>query len=172
MDWLESFLVREGLSSSAASEFRQVLLRLRITRVSGDIQNDPFVLFFEKHHTEMNEWQIHFFTDIAWIMYQVGLIHGDNYDQKLMGIQKTISLILKRSFHLEHANQIAPLILDIGKNKSPESKALAQDRLTKLIRQKDTAGSHIFGTKQVIGMFTELATVLVQEQTELIDPEQ
>lgn len=126
MDWLESFLVREGLSSSIAGEFRTVLLRAVIIRGTGDTSSDPFVDFFMKYQSEMNEWQIHFFSDIAWIMYQIGRIHRDTIDQKLIKLRRTIGLIFERSFRLQNANLIANLVVEIARSRSPETEALTK----------------------------------------------
>jgi hypothetical protein len=172
MDWLESFLVREGLSSSTAEEFRTVLFRALITRAAGDTENDPFVDFFIEHQKEMDEWQVHFFSDVAWIMYQIGRIHQDNYNQKLIELRRTLILIFERSFKLKHAKLMAFLVMDIGKSTSSESEALARKRLVELLHQERLPGSQLYGTKQVIELTTELARVIAREKTELIDPEQ
>jgi len=172
MNWLESFLVREGMSSDAASEFRTVLLRSVIIRGTGDTTNDPFVDFFMEHQSELNEWQIHFFSDIAWIMYQIGRIHRDNRDQKLLELRRTLSLIFERSFKLNHANLIALLVLEIGRSTSPEAEALAHKRLGETLNREKIPGSQLYGTKRIIRMATEIAQVVAREKTELSDHEE
>jgi hypothetical protein len=171
MDWLESFLVREGLSSATANEFRTVLLRAVILRGFGDTGTEPFLDFFMEHQSEMNEWQIHFLSDIASIMYRIGRIHDESIDQKLIELRKTLALILERSFKLQNATGIALLVLEIARSKSPESEALAKRRLADTLNKEKTPGSQLYGTKRILRMVTELAMEVGREQTSLNEPE-
>jgi len=165
MDWLESFLIDEGLSPTLASEFKIALMRLLIARGSGDNQDLAFIEYFMKHQSEMTAWQVYFFSDVAWIMYHVGGIYRDNRDQKLLGLRRTLSLIFYKSFHLQNANQLALAIVDIGRSTSLEVTTLANNRITSLLRQEKIPGSQLFGTKEVIRMAIQLATVIAQEQS-------
>jgi len=172
MDWLESFLINEGLSPGMANEFRAVLLRAVLIRGTGNTKNDPFVDFFVEHQSEMTEWQIHFCSDIAWIMFKIGCIQRDNTDQKLIELQNTLKLIFERSFKLSQANRIALLVFDISKSNSPETEALARRRLSETLLKEKTPGSQLYGTKRIVRMLTELVTVVAQERSESPNPEE